>query len=284
MLIGLLLAFGAAVTTGVASVLQAVAARRQTSGHVVGLVMSPLYLSGTSLDVLGFACTVGALHWLPLFLVQCAAASSVGVTALVGRRVLGAVLHPRDLWALLGLGGGLVLLAAGARPEAATAVDNAAQWLLLVSVVPVTLAGLALTRGASARAGGLLAAVSGLAFAGTSIASRILSNAHSVSAIVRAPATYALAAFGVGGMVFFAAGLQRAAVTIATAALFGVQTIAASAVGLAALGDSTRAGFEASTALGFVAALGGALILALGQPIAQQAPAARAVPARFVDG
>ena len=283
MLIGLLLAFGAAATTGVASVLQALAARRQASGHVVGLVMSPLYLGGTGLDVLGFACTVGALHWLPLFLVQCAAASSVGVTALVGRRVLGAVLSARDLWALLGLGSGLVLLAAGARPEAATAVGNTAQWLLVASVAPVTVAGLALTRAGSARAGGLLAAMAGLAFAGTSIASRILSNAHSLSAILRAPASYALAAFGVGGMVFFAAGLQRAAVTVATAALFGVQTIAASAVGLIVLGDSTRSGFEAPTALGFVAALGGALALALGQPIAQQTPT-RTIPAHFVDG
>src|SRR6185437_12846005 len=106
----------------VASVMQAVAARRRPGDNAVGLVLAPLYLGGSGLDVLGFACTVGALHWLPLFLVQCAAASSVGVTALVGRRVLGAVLHPRDLWALLRLGGGLVLLAAGARPEAATAV------------------------------------------------------------------------------------------------------------------------------------------------------------------
>ena len=283
MLIGLLLAFGAAATTGVASVLQAVAARRQVSGHVADLVMSPLYLGGTGLDVLGFGCTVGALHWLPLFLVQCAAASSVGVTALVGRRVLGAVLHPRDLWALLGLGGGLVLLAAGAQPEAATAVNNTTQWLLIAAVAPVTVAGLVLARGASARAGGLLAAVAGLAFAGTSIASRILSNAHSLSAILRAPASYALAAFGVGGMVFFAAGLQRSAVTVATAAMFGVQTIAASAVGLTALGDSTRSGFEAPTALGFVAALGGALALALGQPVAQHVPA-RTMPAHFVDG
>jgi hypothetical protein len=284
MLVGLLLAFGAALTTGVASVLQAIAARQRPIGNVAGLVVAPLYLGGTGLDVLGFACTLGALHWLPLFLVQCAAASSVGVTALVGRRVLGAVLHPRDLWALLGLGGGLVLLAAGARPEAATAISDTAQWLLLASTGPALAVGFALTRHGGARAGGLLAAVAGLAFAGTSIASRILSNAHSVLAIVRAPASYALVAFGIGGMIFFAAGLQRAAVTIATAAMFGVQTIAASAVGLTALGDATRAGFEVPTAIGFVAALGGALALALSESTSPRSPAAhRAVPAGFAD-
>jgi hypothetical protein len=285
MLVGLVLAFGAAITTGVASVLQAIAARRRPTGNVARLVVSPLYVGGTGLDVLGFACTVGALHWLPLFLVQCAAASSVGVTALVGRRVLGAVLHPRDLWALLGLGGGLVLLAAGARPEAATAISGTAQWLLLASAGPALAVGVALTRLGGARAGGLLSAVAGLAFAGTSIASRILSNAHSVQAVLRAPASYALVAFGIGGMNFFAAGLQRAAVTVATAAMFGVQAIAASAVGLTALGDATRVGFEVPTAIGFVAALGGALALALSESTSQLSPAThRAVPAGFVDG
>ncbi len=273
MLVGLLLAFGAALTTGVASVLQAVAARR--GENVARLVVSPLYLGGTGLDAVGFGCTVGALHWLPLFLVNCAAASSVGVTALVGRRVLGTVLHRRDMWALLGLGGGLVLLAAGAKPEAATALDQWGQWVLLLSAAPIAAGGLLLVRASGGRAGGVLAAVSGLAFAGTSVGSRVLSNAHSLRAVVTAPASYALVAFGIGGMMFFAAALQRTAVTVATAALFGVQTVAASAVGLTVLGDSTRADFEAPTAIGFVLALGGAVALALSESEPERAPAAR---------
>ncbi len=112
MIVGLLLALGAALTTGVASVLQGLAARRAaeepadslTDGSIRRLLVSPLYLSGVALDGLGFACMVVALHWLPLFLVQCAAASSVGVTALVGRRVLGTVLGRASLVALCGLG------------------------------------------------------------------------------------------------------------------------------------------------------------------------------------
>lgn len=262
-LAGLLFAFGAAVTTGVASVLQALAARHADDDDVGRLVLSPLYLGGTALDALGFLCLLAALHWLPLFLVQCAAASSVGVTAIVGVRVLAIRLKPVDLGVLLGLGLGLVMLAAGAKAEAATSVGHWPQWLLLISAAPVMVAGLALSRVKGARAGGVLAAIAGLAFAGTSVASRILSDAHSVIDVLSAPATYALVAFGVGGMVFFAAALQRIPVTIATAALFGVETIAASAVGLLALGDSTRAGFEAVTAIGFVVTLGCALTLAL---------------------
>ena len=276
MIAGLLLALGAALTTGIASVLQGLAARRATAASsdesatesVGRLVLSPLYLSGIALDALGFGCTVVALHWLPLFLVQCAAASSVGVTALVGRRVLGTVLGRPSVVALSTLGFGLVLLASGARAEEATALARSAQWWLVIATGPVVVAGgIALHRAVrgsgSAHAGGMLAAISGVSFAGTGVASRVLSDAHSVRAVVTAPASYALAIFGVAGMAFFAAALQRTPVTIATAALFGVETLAASAVGLLALGDSTRDGFVVPSALGFVVTLGSALFLAL---------------------
>ena len=268
MIVGLLLALGAAVTTGVASVLQALAARRAPAtdaGSVSRLVASPLYLSGVGLDGLGFVCIVVALHWLPLFLVQCAAASSVGVTALVGRRVLGSVLGRRELIALIGLGVGLVLLASGAKAEAATAMSHGPQWWLVVAAVPVIVVGAVALRRTGARAGGALAAIAGLAFAGTGVGSRVLSTAHSVHEIVAAPAAYALVVFGIAGMLFFAAALQRTVVTIATAALFGVETLAASAVGLLALGDTTRPGFVVPAALGFVVTLGCAVLLALSE-------------------
>ena len=266
MIVGLLLALGAAVTTGVASVLQALAAHRAPAAHggsISRLVAAPLYLGGVALDGVGFACIVVALHWLPLFLVQCAAASSVGVTAIVGRRVLGSHLGRRELVALIGLGVGLVLLASGAKAEAATAVSDRAQWLLVVAAIPVIGIGAVALRRPGARAGGALASIAGLAFAGTGVASRVLSNTHSVHEIVAAPACYALIVFGIGGMVFFAAALQRTVVTIATAALFGVETLAASAVGLLALGDTTRPGFVVPAALGFVVTLGCAVLLAL---------------------
>ncbi len=284
MIAGLLLALGAALTTGIASVLQGLAARRAaeepadslTDGSIRRLVVSPLYLAGVGLDALGFGCTVVALHWLPLFLVQCAAASSVGVTALVGRRVLGTVLGRPSVVALSTLGFGLVLLASGAKAQEATALARSAQWWLVIATGPVVLAGaVALSRAVkgattdrtsgsgSTHAGGMLAAIAGVSFAGTGVASRVLSDAHSVRAVLIAPATYALAIFGVAGMAFFAASLQRAPVTIATAALFGVETLAASAVGLLALGDSTRDGFVVPSALGFVVTLASALFLAL---------------------
>jgi hypothetical protein len=268
---GLIFALAAACATGSGSVVQALAARR-AAAHAGGtggarelgrLVVSPLYLSGVSLDGLGFVGIVAALHWLPLFMVQCAGASSVGVTALIGRRVLRTTLGRRQLVALGGLGVGLVLLAAGAKPQAATALARSDQWWFVVLTVPVIVAGLLASRGSSARAGGMLAAIAGLAFAGTGIAARVLSAARSWPVVFRSPVTYALVVFGIVGMLFFAAALQRAAVTIATAASFGIETLTGSAVGLLLLGDSTRPGFAASTAAGFVITLTSAVVLAL---------------------
>jgi len=286
LLVGLLLALGAALTTGSASVLQAVAAHRHELGGLARLVVSPLYLAGTGLDFLGFVCMVASLHWLPLFLVQCAAAASVGVTALVGRRVLGTALRHRDALALIGLGAGLAMLASGAKAEHATAVDRVTQWLLLVAAGPVLAVGAVLLGVRRARVGTALATVAGLAFAGTGIASRMLSNAHSVADALEAPASYALIAFGVGGMLFFASALQRTHVTIATAALFAVETLAASAVGITVLGDSTRSGFEAVTAVGFAVTLGCAITLCLSESHHAPAPvgAARTATARGAEG
>jgi hypothetical protein len=273
-ILGLIFAFGVALTTGVGSVLQAMAARRApvpvagagdvaAAGSVGRLITSPLYLAGIALDGVGFLCIVASLHWLPLFLVQCASASSVGVTAVVGRRLLGTVLDRRSLVALAGLGVGLVLLASGAKPEAAIAVGRGSQWWLVIAAAPVLAVGVAALRPSGARSGGALAIIAGLAFAGTGIASRILSDARSIHDVVVAPASYALVAFGIGGTAFFAAALQRIAVTTATAALFGVETLAASTVGLTVLGDATRPGFVVPTAIGFVITLGCALRLAL---------------------
>ena len=268
MIIGLLFALGAAVATGVASVLQALAARKAPAsdgGSVSRLVVSPLYLSGMSFDALGFGCLVIALHWLPVFLVQCASASSVGVTAIIGRRVLGTVLGRQQLTALAGLGAGLILLAAGAKAETATGIARSAQWWFVIGVLPVIVIGVIVMQRAGDRAGGLLAAISGLVFADTGVSSRVLSDARSVHDVVIAPATYALVISGIAGTAFFAAALQRTVVTTATAALFGVDTLAASAVGLLALGDTTRHGFVVPSSVGFVLTLACALLLALAE-------------------
>ncbi|MCL6537808.1 MAG: hypothetical protein K6T28_04400 [Acidothermus sp.] len=282
--VGLVLAFATAGATGVASVLQAVAVRhqmsqgdRRTARSASRAVVQPLYLAGTGLDVVGFACMVGALRWLPLFLVQCAATASVAVTAAIGRRVLGTSLHRSSRWALVSMLAGLVLLASGARPGSAPQTPGVVQGALLAGAGILAILGVISLR--ARRLGSVQAVLAGLAFAGTGVGARILSAVHSLEDALRSPATYALALCGVTGMLLFAASLERTSVTLANAIVFAVETSTASAVGLALLGDQTRAGFLVPTALGFVVTVGSAVALALDRT-AMPAPETADQPAR----
>src|SRR4051812_38609158 len=179
MILGLVAALAAAVAYGVGSVLQAVGSRRLATGVpdarlLLRLLRSAPYLAGLALDAVGFVATVAALRGLPLFVVESAVASSVGVTALVAVRWLGARLL-RPEWVALGaLGAGLVLLAASAEAEGGQPLSRAGQWTVLaLSVVVAAAAGLA-TRAPATRAAALLAATAGLGFAGVGIAARAL--------------------------------------------------------------------------------------------------------------
>ncbi len=95
MAIGLLCALAAALASGVAVVMQGLAARRQPLERDLDVLLmgrllrSPAYLAGLALTALGFLLALVALRQLPLFVVQAARASSLGVTALVAVPLLG---------------------------------------------------------------------------------------------------------------------------------------------------------------------------------------------------
>src|SRR3954467_3221536 len=98
---GLVAALASAVAFGVASVLQAVGSRRIATAAPGARLRLRLLRSlpdpaGLARDAAGFAAMVVALRSLPLFVVESAIASSVGVTALVAVRWLGARLGPRE--------------------------------------------------------------------------------------------------------------------------------------------------------------------------------------------
>src|SRR3954465_13952160 len=136
MILGLVAALAAAVAYGVASVLQAVGSRRLATAApdarlLLRLLRSAPYAAGLALDAAGFAATVVALRVLPLFVVESAVASSVGVTALVAARWLGARLLRPERIALVVLGVGLVLLASSAEAEGGQPLSRAWQWVML---------------------------------------------------------------------------------------------------------------------------------------------------------
>src|SRR3954452_3684331 len=267
MILGLVAALAAAVAYGVASVLQAVGSRRLATAApdarlLLRLLRSAPYVAGLALDAAGFAATVVALRVLPLFVVESAVASSVGVTALVAARWLGARLLRPERIALVVLGVGLVLLASSAEAEGGQPLSRAWQWVMLALSLVVAGAAGAATPAPRTQAPPLLAAAAGLGFGGVGIAARALQPPSPWWAILGEPLLWALVIDGVIALAAYAAALQRGAVTVVAAVTFAVETVVPAIAGYALLGDRARPGFLPVAVVGLVLTLGAAIALA----------------------
>jgi drug/metabolite transporter (DMT)-like permease len=281
MLAGLLGAFAAAVAYGAASVLQAVGTRRAGSSEgldprlLFRLAKQAPYVAGIALDLAGFALSVVALRTLPLFAVQAAVASSIGVTALLA----GALLHEppsrREVYALICIGAGLVLLASSAAPDSALPLSRAAGWAVLAGAAVIALVGVPAGRGGGEptgeRTGVLLGVLAGLAFGGVGVAARAVRVPHPLWHGLGDPLVLALGAYGLLGMLLYATALQRGSVTSATAALFAAETLGPAIVGLALLGDHARAGRAPYAVVGFALTLAACVALARYGAVAAEA-------------
>jgi drug/metabolite transporter (DMT)-like permease len=267
MVLGLTCALFAALGYGSASVLQSVAARKAQSGVgldprlLVRLASSGPYVAGLALDLAAFVASLVALRTLPLFLVQSAVASSVGVTAILAAAI-GVRLSHREIASLIVLGAGLILLASSAQPEQGTPLAPGTRWGLLLSVIVLGAAGALAARGDSRRSAHVLAVLGGLAFTVVAVSARSLAVPSPLWHVLNDPGFWAILALGGLGMLLFTTALQRGSVTTATALTFAVETIIPAGIGLAFLGDTTRPGFALVAAVGFALTIAGTLALA----------------------
>ena len=266
MVVGILLVLTAAVFSGAGSVLEAQGAQRAgegLSGDEVGfrrLVRRPRYVIGLVVDVLGFLAAAVAMQYLPLFLVQAGVASSVGVTALLVA-VLGARLPRRSVEALCAMLAGLVLLALSASSAPAADISTPWRWALLAAALPTALVAWGGLHAKGRARCVLLALAAGLAFTWVAVAARVLDPPADWEANLD-PVLLAVAVNGVLGTACFAAALEHGSVTLVSAVNYSTETVLPAAIGLAFLGDKMRDGFGAVAVVGFVLAVGGALLLA----------------------
>ena len=267
MVLGMACALFAAVAYGGASVLQGVAARRAESGSrldpalIVRLARSVPYVCGLGLDLAAFVASLVALRTMPLFLVQSAVASSVGVTAVIAAAV-GTRLRGREIASLIVLGAGLLLLATSAEPEQGTPLTLGLRWGLLSCVIVLGVAGALAARRNGRSSASALAVLAGLAFTVVAVTARSLTVPSPLWHGLTDPGPWVILAYGVLGMLLFTTALQRGSVTTATALTFAVETIVPAGIGLAFLGDSTRPGYALSAAIGFLLTIAGTLTLA----------------------
>jgi drug/metabolite transporter (DMT)-like permease len=264
---GMACALFAALGYGSASVLQSVAARNAEAGSgldprlLMRLARSAPYVGGLGLDLAAFLASLVALRTLPLFLVQSAVASSVGVTAIIAA-IIGVRLSGREIAALAVLGSGLLLLAASAHPQEGTPLSLGIRWALLGSVLVLGAAGALVARRDGHSSAQTVAVLAGLAFTVVAITARSLTLPTPTWHVLSDPGLWAIVALGALGMLLFTTALQRGSVTTATALVFAVETIVPAGIGLAFLGDTTRPGFALVAGAGFVLTIAGTLALA----------------------
>jgi drug/metabolite transporter (DMT)-like permease len=275
-LLSLLGAIVAAVCFGVATVLQAVAARATPAGEgvdprlLVRLFGRLPYVVGTALDFLGFLAELAALRELPLFVVQAAVAANLAVTAVVAVRVLRVRLSGREWTAVGAVCAGLALLGLSSGHEHPAHVGLRFRLVMLGCVVVIAIVGVVAGRlRDQALRSAMLGLTAGFGFGFVAVGSRVLTSLAPLD-LLRDPATYVVAAGGLVAMLFFATALQRGSVTTTTAAVVVAETLMPALIGVLLLGDHTRHGYVPVAAVGFALAVTGALTLArFGEPPAE---------------
>lgn len=285
MVAGVVLALCAAVCMGMATVWQALGARRAAAdgegsrGQIVAKALRGWpFLAGTGLDMIGFVAQVVALQLVALFLVEAFVAASLAVTAVVGTAVLGLRLRRVEWGAVIVVCLGLATLSVSAGRDGPGDGDPPMRAAMLVASVLVVAVGWVL--GGWLRRGRpvVLGATAGLSFGLTAIAVRLLPDA-TVPTVFANPAAYVVVVSGVGGYLLLVQALQSGSVTAATAAMVICETVWPGVFGVAWLGDTTRHGYGGLALAGFVCCVAGAVALgrfgeAEGAPAAERATTA----------
>jgi drug/metabolite transporter (DMT)-like permease len=273
-LLSLLGAIAAAVCFGVATVLQAVAARSAPAGEgvdprlLVGLLRRLPFVVGTCLDLLGFVAELAALRSLPLFVVQGAIAANLAVTAVVAVRMLHVRLTGTEWAAVAAVCVGLAMLGLSSGHEHPAHVSLRFRLVLLGCVAVVAVGGMPAGRLRGQARSAALGVAAGLGFGFVAVGARVITSLSPLD-LLRDPATYAVAGGGVVGLLFFATALQRGSVTTTTAAVVVAETLMPALIGVFLLGDGTRQGFAWVAVAGFALAVAGALALTrFGEPAA----------------
>lgn len=259
MLIGLVWALVAMLFNSVANLLQSGAARVATPSRP--LVVQPRYLSSFIADGLGWAASVVALRYLPVFEVQAVLAGAIATTALLGRWCYGTVLRQVDRVAIGACLAGLALVAASGYGHSADGVSTEVQLWLLVGFGVLVVAQAALWKAEAWP----LAVLAGLGFGGTAVAVRAVDTSAAsfdLGMLLSQPPTYLVIGFWVIGLVSWSRALQAGSLASVTAVFMVTEVVAPGAVGIVMLGDAVRPGWWFPLLLGTVFAVLGSVVLA----------------------
>lgn len=284
MLIGVTAAVLACVGYGTASVLQAYGARSSAASAAaagtgspvaaagapslratIAAALTPAFICGMVLDLVGFVGSVVAARLIPLFLSQTIISASLVVTAVLGVVVLGVRLGRRDVVAIVGVVVSLCVLGFTAGHTGADTAVPAVHWGVLGVSVTVLLGGLAMIRLLGARAAVAAGLVAGVLFGAMAVAVRVVDGVDPLrlQTLLADPAAWTIAVAGVGGFYLFTVALQLGTVNGAAAALVVGETVVPGIAGVVLLGDTAAPGLGWLVAVAFVGAVVSAVAVAM---------------------
>ncbi|AKC39126.1 Putative integral membrane protein [Mycolicibacterium phlei] len=277
MLIGIAAAVLACLGYGTASVLQGYGARQSAtnvhgrSGNgapslssTIAAMLTPAFIAGMVLDLVGFAGTLVSARLIPLFLSQTIMSANLAVTAVLGIAVLGVRLQRRDWLAISAVLLSLCVLALTAGPRGEDFATPSVHWGVLIASVAVLLTGLGLIRVLGSRAAITAGLLAGILYGAMSVAVRVLDGLDPlrVKVLLSDPVAYAVILAGVGGFYLFTVALQVGSVNGAAAALVVGETVVPGVTGVLLLGDGARPGLGWLVAVAFVVAVVSAVSVA----------------------
>jgi hypothetical protein len=283
-LIGMTAALLACVGYGAASVLQAYGARSSTAaasgrGEVVsvtatggptlrstlGAALTPAFIAGMALDVIGFLGSVVSARLIPLFLSQTIISANLVVTAVLGVAVLGVRLHARDWVAIGTVIVSLCVLGLTAGHRGTSAAQPGMHWGLLAASVVILAGGVGLIRLLGARAAVAAGLIAGVLYGAMAVAVRVVDGIDPLrlDILLADPASWTIAIAGLGGFYLFTVALQLGSVNGAAAALVVGETVVPGIIGVVLLGDTAQRGLGWLVAVAFVGAVAGAVAVAI---------------------
>lgn len=266
------LAFGAAVGCAVcnaaAAILQKVSSNKVTTlkSYNVGIFLHLLkqlpYIAGILFDLLAGLLTLVAVKTLPLFVVQSVIASCVVMTAILEhvflKRQLKLQTYIASIVVLIGLG----CLALASHSEQTAIVSQLIKLLILLTPVMLIAIGAISIRYNNRLSAALLAILSGAAFGGVSVIGRLFVYPDPIWLVIKAPLFWAIIVYGILGMVFFTAALQRTLATAVNGVMTSAQTVIPIIIGITLLGDTARSGLWLVMWIGGLFVVGGCSFIA----------------------
>lgn len=252
---------------GLASVLLAAGVRALPEDgpwhRMLGAVLrSRTLLAVLTAYLLGWGFHLISIALLPLFLAQAGVAASLVLSAVGAAWWLGERLTRRQWLSIFvtALGLGLLIVAAG--DTGTNDFDRLAAGLVLAGTVLIgSLGWWAVRTGRHGMAVGLLA---GLAYAGSPLATRALSNPQPDLSTLLVAGT--IPVYGLIGFWLYSVAMRRTTVALATTPLVIAETVLPAVCGMIWLGDQVRPGLAWLVLVGLVLSMAGAV--AVERPVA----------------